>query len=256
MSGLLDGHLAAVTGGGSGIGEAIALGYAEQGAQVVILDNNAAAGADTAQAIRDAGGRAASYEVDLVDRSACNAVAAKIAQDLGQISILVNNAGINRRTPFTGDKNTVAEDWDAIIDINIKGMFNITHALLEPLRASKGRIVNIGSIQSFVHVRWPNSAAYTTSKHGVLGLTRALAAELGPDGVRVNAIGPGLIETPLNKATRENNPDMMATIMQHTPLGRAGKPADIVGPAVFLASDLAAYVTGGILMADGGFRSV
>jgi len=256
MSALLDGHIAAVTGGGSGIGEGIAIGFARHGAEVVILDVNGDAAGQTVNAIRAEGGRASNYQVDITDRAACASAAAAIASDVGQLSILVNNAGINRRTPITGDRDAVAGDWDDIIEINIKGMFNITHALLEPLRASKGRVINIGSIQSFVHVRWPNSAAYTTSKHGVLGFTRALAAELGPDGVRVNAIGPGLIETPLNRAAREANPGMVAQVMQHTPLGRAGTPEDIVGPAVFLASDLSGYVTGGIVMADGGFRSI
>ena len=126
MSGLLDGHLAAVTGGGSGIGEAIALGYAEQGAEIVILDSNAAAGDDTAKAIRDAGGKASSFEINITDRAACHAVAAKIAADVGQLTVLVNNAGINRRTHITGDKAAVEQDWDDIIDVNIKGMFNIT----------------------------------------------------------------------------------------------------------------------------------
>lgn len=256
MSRLLDGHIAAITGAGSGIGEAIALGYAEQGAAVAVLDVNVEAGADTARRIEEAGGRAISLPVDVTDRAACDAAAAEVAATLGQVSILVNNAGINRRTPITGDRAAVRQDWDDIIELNIKGVFNVSHAFLDQLRATKGRVVNIGSIQSFVHVRWPNSAAYTTSKHGVLGFTRALAAELGPDGVRVNAIGPGMIETPLNKAAREANPDMVEKVMAHTPLGRPGKPADIVGPAIFLASDLSAYVTGGIVMADGGFRSV
>lgn len=256
MSKLLDGHIAVVTGGGSGIGEAIALGYAEQGAAVAVLDVNAEAGADTARQIEGTGGRAINLSVDVTDRAACDAAAAEVAAKLGQVSILVNNAGINRRTPITGDKAAVRQDWDDIIELNIKGVFNVSHAFLDQLRATKGRVINIGSIQSFVHVRWPNSAAYTTSKHGVLGFTRALAAELGPDGVRVNAIGPGMIETPLNKAAREANPDMVEKVMAHTPLGRPGKPSDIVGPAIFLASDLSAYVTGGIVMADGGFRSV
>lgn len=256
MSRLLEGHIAAITGAGSGIGEAIALGYAEQGAAVAVLDVNAKAGADTARRIEEAGGRTISLSVDVTDRAACDAAAADVASKLGQISILVNNAGINRRTPITGDRAAVRQDWDDIIELNIKGVFNVSHAFLDQLRATKGRVINIGSIQSFVHVRWPNSAAYTTSKHGVLGFTRALAAELGPDGVRVNAIGPGMIETPLNKAAREANPDMVEKVMAHTPLGRPGKPADIVGPAIFLASDLSAYVTGGIVMADGGFRSV
>jgi NAD(P)-dependent dehydrogenase (short-subunit alcohol dehydrogenase family) len=127
---------------------------------------------------------------------------------------------------------------------------------LAQLRATKGRVVNIASIQSFMHVRTPNSPAYTSSKHGVLGFTRALAAELGKDGVRVNAIGPGFIETPLNQEVRATNPDLVRVFLEHTPLGRAGKPEDIVGPAIFLASDLSGFVTGSIVMADGGYRVV
>ena len=137
--------------------------------------------------------------------------------------------------------------------INLNGVFNVTHAFLDALRATKGRIVNIASIQSFMHVRTPNSPAYTSAKHGVLGFTRALAAELGKHGVRVNAIGPGLIETPLNAQVRANNPELVKIFLDHTPLGRAGKPEDIAGPAIFLASDLSAYVTGAIVMADGGY---
>ena len=140
--------------------------------------------------------------------------------------------------------------------VNLNGVFNVTHAFVDQLRATRGRIVNIGSIQSFVHVRTPNSLAYTTSKHGVLGFTRALAAELGKDGVRVNAIGPGLIETPLNERARANHPELVQIFLDHTPLGRTGKPEDIVGPAIFLASDLSGYVTGSIIMADGGYRVV
>ncbi|MEQ1615426.1 MAG: SDR family oxidoreductase, partial [Hyphomicrobiaceae bacterium] len=131
-----------------------------------------------------------------------------------------------------------------------------THAFVNQLRATKGRIVNIASIQSFMHVRTPNSPAYTASKHGVLGFTRALAADLGKFGIRVNAIGPGLIETPLNAQARSTNPELVKTFLDHTPLGRAGQPGDIVGPAIFLASDMSAYVTGSIVMADGGYRTV
>ena len=256
MTGLLDGHIAAVTGAGSGIGEAIALGYAAQGARVIVLDANEAAGAATAAAITTAGGKADSFKLDVTERQSCRAIAAKIETSIGRISILVNNAGINRRNAFTADVDAVTKDWDDIMSINLDGVFNVTHAFLSQLRATKGRIVNIASIQSFMHVRTPNSPAYTTSKHGVLGFTRALAAELGKDGVRVNAIGPGFIETPLNAQVRATNPDLVRIFMEHTPLGRAGKPADIVGPAVFLASDLASYVTGSIIMADGGYRAI
>lgn len=253
---LLQGHIAVVTGAGSGIGRAIALGYAREGARLVALDINADAASETTQQILNAGGNATSFPLDVTDREACRAVAAQVADQVGQVSILVNNAGINRRNAFTADPDAVIKDWQDIIATNLNGVFNVTHAFLAPLRASKGRIVNIGSVQSFVHMRTPNSLAYTTSKHGVLGFTRALAAELGKDGVRVNAIGPGLIETPLNEKVRANNPELIKIFMDHTPLGRNGTPEDIVGPAIFLASDLSSYVTGSIVMADGGYRTI
>jgi 3-oxoacyl-[acyl-carrier protein] reductase len=253
---LLQDHIAVVTGAASGIGRAIAIGYAREGAQVALLDVNEKAAAEAAQEIREAGGQAMSFALDVTRREDCVAVAKRIAEQVGQVSILVNNAGIARRNGMLGAAEAVIRDWEDVIAINLTGVFNVTHAFLEPLRAGKGRIVNIGSIQSFVHVRTPSSPAYTASKHGVLGFTKALAAELGKDGVRVNAIGPGFIETPLNAATRANNPELAKTFVAHTPLGRAGKPEDIVGPAIFLASDLSAYVTGSIVMVDGGYRTI
>ncbi len=256
MPGLLQNHIAAVTGSGSGIGRAIAVGYAREGAHVAVLDINGEAANATAAEIRAAGGKAQAFTLDVSDRDACRAVAADVAKQIGQVSILVNNAGINRRNAFTGDADAVFKDWQDVMAINLNGPFNVTHAFLGALRAAKGRVVNIASIQSFVHVRTPNSPAYTTSKHGVLGFTRALAAELGKDGVRVNAIGPGFIETPLNEKVRATNPELVKIFLDHTPLGRTGKPEDIVGPALFLASDLSGYVTGSIVMADGGYRSI
>jgi 3-oxoacyl-[acyl-carrier protein] reductase len=256
MPGLLDGHLAVVTGSGSGIGRAIALGYAKQGAQVVALDIDGDSAAETVKVISRSGGKAHSFALDVRARDRCRDVAAQIELKIGQISILVNNAGINRRNAFTAEPKAVITDWQDILATNLNGVFNVTHVFLAQLRATKGRIINIGSIQSFMHVRTPNSPAYTTSKHGVLGFTRALAAELGKDGVRVNAIGPGFIETPLNEKVRATNPDLVRIFLEHTPLGRAGKPEDIVGPAVFLASDLSGFVTGSIIMADGGYRVV
>jgi len=253
---LLEGHIAVVTGAASGIGRAIASGFAREGAQVVVLDLNERAAEEAAAEIRDAGGRAKSFRLDVTRREDCLAMAKRVADEVGQVSVLVNNAGINRRNAFAGEASAVIKDWEDIMAINLNGVFNVTHAFLGALRAAKGRIVNIASIQSFVHVRTPNSAAYTTSKHGVLGFTKALAAELGKDGVRVNAIGPGLIETPLNAQVRANNPELVKIFIDHTPLGRAGKPEDIVGPAIFLASDLSSYVTGSIVMADGGYRTI
>jgi 3-oxoacyl-[acyl-carrier protein] reductase len=253
---LLQNHIAVITGAGSGIGRAIASGYAREGARVVLLDINEKAAAEAAQEIRNSGGSAMSFVLDVTKREDCGAVAKQVADKAGAVSILVNNAGIARRNGMLGATDAVIKDWEDIIAINLTGVFNVTHAFLEPLRAAKGRIVNIGSIQSFVHLRTPSSPAYTASKHGVLGLTRALAAELGKDGVRVNAIGPGFIETPLNEKVRASNPELAKIFIDHTPLGRAGKPEDIVGPAIFLASDMSGYVTGSIVMADGGYRTI
>jgi len=253
---LLANHIAVVTGAASGIGRAIAVGFAREGARVVLLDINEEGAREVTRQIRDAGFDAESIRLDVTRREDCFAIASRIAKEIGQVSVLVNDAGINRRNAFTADAEAVLRDWQDIMAINLNGVFNVTHAFLEPLKAAKGRIINIGSIQSFMHVRTPNSPAYTTSKHAVLGFTRALAAELGKHGVRVNAIGPGLIETPLNASVRANDPALVKTFIDHTPLGRAGQPEDIVGPAIFLASDLSSYVTGSIVMADGGYRTI
>src|ERR1700727_66333 len=169
---LLQNHIAVITGAGSGIGRAIALGYAREGAQVVLLDMNEKAAAEAAAETRDAGGEAASFALDVSSREDCVAVAKRTAEQVGPVSILVNNAGIARRNGMLGASEAVIKDWQDIIAINLTGVFNVTHAFLDALRATKGRIVNIGSIQSFVHLRQPSSPAYTASKHGVLGFTK------------------------------------------------------------------------------------
>ena len=253
---LLASHIAVVTGAGSGIGRAIALGYAREGAHVVALDANKDTAAATAQQILNAAGKADSFALDVTRRDDCIAMAKQVEGKVGKVTVLVNNAGIVGRNGMTGADDAVIRDWENIIAVNLTGVFNVTHAFLGSLRANKGRIVNIGSIQSFLHLRTPSSPAYTASKHGVLGFTKALAAELGKDGVRVNAIGPGFIETAINEKVRATNPDLVNTFLSHTPLGRTGKPEDIVGPAIFLASDLSAFVTGTIVMADGGYLTV
>ena len=134
----------------------------------------------------------------------------------------------------------------------LNGVFNVTHAFLDQLRATKGRVINIGSIQSFMHVRTPNSLAYTTSKHGVLGFTKALAAELGKDGVRVNAIGPGWVKTDVTAALQAD-PERYNAITARIPLGRWAEPDDLAGTAVFLASDASDYITGQVIFVDGGW---
>src|SRR6266566_879429 len=156
---LLQNHIAVVTGAGSGIGRAIASGYAREGARVVLLDVNERAASEAVREIRDGGGKAESCALDVIRRDDCIAAAKQIAEKIGQVSILVNNAGIARRNGMTGAAEAVIKDWEDIIAINLTGVFNVTHAFLGPLRATKGRIVNIGSIQSFVHVRTACSAS-------------------------------------------------------------------------------------------------
>ena len=140
---------------------------------MVLLDINAQAAAEAATEVRDAGGSAENFALDVTKRDDCVAMARQVTEKIGQVSILVNNAGIVRRSGMLGAEEAVIKDWEDVIATNLTGVFNVTHAFLPALRAAKGRIVNIGSIQSFVHVRTPNSPAYTASKHGVLGFTRA-----------------------------------------------------------------------------------
>lgn len=251
MGTLLEGHIAVVTGAGSGIGRAIAKGYAAEGAQVMAADVNAAGAEETAAMITQAGGSAVSSALDVTDRASCAALADKVAGEMGTASVLVNNAGIVRRETISAENADA--DWDVVMAVNATGVYNVTRAFLAPLKQSKGRIVNIGSIQSHVHTG--NAVVYTAAKHGVLGFTRALAAELGPDGIRVNAIGPGLIRTPLNAENRANT-DMESRFIAQTPLRRAGEAEDIAGPAIFLASDLSAFVTGVLIPADGGYLTL
>ena len=163
MPGLLNHHIAVITGAGSGIGRAIAMGYAREGARVVILDANEKAGAGVADEIKAAGGTASSLGLDVTKRDACMAMAKQVADKVGTVTTLVNNAGINRRNPFAGDADTMAADWNDIMAVNLDGVFNVTQAFLPQIRASKGRIVNLGSMQSAIHVRTPSSAAYTAS---------------------------------------------------------------------------------------------
>lgn len=248
MTGLLDGRLALITGGGSGIGEGIARAMANNGARVIVVDVNTEGAGRVAAAI---GGDAAAYGLDVTDRAACDALATTIRRDIGPVAVLVNNAGIIRRG--TVEAANTRADWDATMAVNLDGPYNMVTAFVDQLKATQGSVINIGSIQSFVAL--PNSAAYTSSKHAIRGLTKALAIELSPQGVRVNAIGPGLIATPLNANARQN-PDYMKNFEHRIPMRRLGEPVDIAGPAVFLASDLARYVTGVTLPVDGGFLSL
>lgn len=248
---LLAGRLALVTGAGNGNGRAISLGLAAHGADVVVTDIDAAAAARTADEVRASGRQAWAFALDVTDGAACHALADVVRKDIGPISILINNAGIIIREGI--DSPRAAANWQRVIDVNLTGVFNATHAHLAALRETRGAIVNVGSIASFVGVG--DTLGYSPSKGGVKLLTQALARDLAKDGIRVNAIAPGVIATAMTEATR-NDPQRLAGFMGRTPLGRVGEPEELVGPVVFLVSAMASYVNGVTLPVDGGFLAI
>jgi NAD(P)-dependent dehydrogenase (short-subunit alcohol dehydrogenase family) len=245
---LLNGDVAVITGAAQGNGAAIARGLAAAGAAVLLCDMNETGAKAEADRIKAEGGRAEGFALDVTDRAACASFADRAKEVFGNVSILVNNAGITRRTaPHEAD---FLDHLDAQIAVNLNGTANMVVALLSQLKATGGRVVNIGSIASFVAYR--NSASYAASKGGVLQLTKALACDLATEGVRVNGIAPGVIATPMTEGTRAN-PEAMERFMAHTPMGRVGQPEELVGPVLFLASRLSSYVTGTMLPVDGGY---
>lgn len=248
---LLHDRIALVTGAGQGNGAAIAKGLAAQGARVVATDIRADTAAATAAAIREAGGEAWSWPLDVGDPAACRVLAEIVAAEVGTVSILINNAGICPRN--TIDDPDMRPAWDAAMRINLDGTLNVTLAFVPALRATRGAVVNMASIAAFVSTA--TSVGYSTSKAAVKMLTQNLAQELAKDGVRVNAIAPGVINTAMTAATR-NDPGRAEKFLSRIPLGRYGEPEELVGPVVFLVSPMASYVTGTTLMVDGGYLAV
>jgi NAD(P)-dependent dehydrogenase (short-subunit alcohol dehydrogenase family) len=241
-------EVAVVTGAAQGNGRAIAQGLARHGARVAVCDVQADAAEGVAASLRSEGFVAHAFSLDVTDQRSASALARAVREKLGATAILVNNAGIIRRT-LVGSESFDA-DWRAVMAVNSDGPMRMVSAFLEQLRETKGRIINIGSIMSVS--AGPGLSAYAASKGAVLQLTKALAHDLAPDGIRVNALAPGVIETPMTEATR-NDPEAIGRFMAHTPLRRPGKPEELIGPVLFLASSLSSYVTGVLLPVDGGY---
>ena len=247
----MQGKRVLVTGAGRGLGATIAQGFARQGARVIVADVDGTLAAASAQAIRDAGGQAWDAVLDVTDADAVRAFAAECGVRHGGLDVLVNNAGISARAPF--DDPRTPEIWDRLMRVNLQGTFNVTHAFVEQLKASRGAIVNLCSIVAYGCSI--STAGYVVSKGGVRSFTEVLARDLAPHGVRVNAVAPGLMETEMTAGQRAqaHGTDWY---MQRAPMARAGRADEIVGPVLFLASDMASYVNGVVLPVDGGYLAV
>ncbi|MBT5263363.1 MAG: SDR family oxidoreductase [Rhodospirillaceae bacterium] len=248
MEKLLKSDVAIVTGAAQGNGAAIARGLARHGAAVAVADVNLDGARETAAMIEKDGGRAQAFACDVAEREACEALAIATEDAFGPPSILVNNAGILLRGGI--DDGDYEERWRRTLDVNVMGAVNMTMACLPALRTTKGRVVNIGSIRSFTADR--SAAAYSASKGAILQMTKAFAVELVGDGIRVNAIAPGIIATPMTAITRAD-PGKISKFLENVPMARVGEADELVGPVVFLASEMSSYVTGTMIPVDGGF---
>lgn len=244
----LDGRVALVTGGGSGLGQTIACGFAHSGACVAATDISYEAAQETVEMIRKEGGEGQAQKLDVRDRLGIEEVVTRILQSWGHIDILVNSAGIAVKGTALDYPESA---WDDVLATNLKGTF-LTSQIVGRHMAErrKGKIINLASIGSFI--AYPNSVAYLASKGGVAQLTKAFAVELAPLNVQVNAIAPSLFDTPVVRRVRSDAASM-SYFMERTPVGRMGRPEEIVGAAIFLASDASSMVTGHILAVDGGF---
>ncbi len=241
-------RVAVVTGAAQGNGAAIAKGLARAGVSVALADIRTEGLEDVHNEILADGGAAFSATLDVSEPRSVQDFAATVRDALGPVSILINNAGIIARSPI--DSPTYEEDWQRIFAVNAAGPQIMVRAFLSQLEETSGSVVNLGSIMSVVSAS--GVSAYAASKGAVAQLTKALANELAPRGIRLNAILPGVIETPMTEVTR-NNPDAIAKFITHTPMGRVGRPDELIGPVLFLTSDAASYVTGALLPVDGGY---
>ena len=241
-------RVALVTGAGSGIGRAIAHGLAAEGARVVVSDLDEAGGAETVAAIEKSGGKATFVRGDVSKPADCETLVGSAVKEFGALHVAVNNAGIGGPSAPTGDYPI--DGWDRVIAINLSGVFyGMRYQIPALLDSGGGAIVNVASILG--QVGFANSVAYVAAKHGVVGLTRNAALEYAARGVRVNAIGPAFIRTPLIE--KNMTPEARAGLVAKHPIGRLGEPEEVAELVVWLSSDKASFVTGSYYAIDGGY---
>lgn len=244
----LDGKVAIITGGNTGLGQGYAVALAEAGADIFIPAHSKRGWDDTRKMIEKRGRKVEFMQIDLTEKDAAPRVIDNALKAFGHIDILINNAGMIRRNPLLESKD---EDWDAVIDINLNAVYHLSLAAAKVFaKQGHGKIINIGSMLSFQGGKFIPS--YTASKHGVAGLTKSFASELGAYGIQVNAIAPGYIKT-ANTAPIRADKARNQEILDRIPAGHWAEPHELMGAAVFLASDAANYVNGTIMPVDGGY---
>lgn len=240
-----------ITGGGRGLGRSIADGFSMQGATVILVGRSFEQLNNAVSEIREAGGKAAAFPADIADEDSVSALCKSVHETFGRIDVLVNNAGINPW--YKSAEKTTLQEWRQIIDVNLTGVFlTCKHVGQIMLDAGQGSIINITSVAGRVGLA--KTTAYCAAKGGVEMLTRQLALEWAPKGIRVNAVAPGYFATDLTEGLR-THPVLGRRVLDRTPLGRFGDPEEIVGASLFLASSAAAYVTGHSLAVDGGWTA-
>lgn len=244
---LLKGKVSLVTGAGSGIGEAVARSFADAGSRVIVVDINDGPARDVARSIGDA----AHPEVaDVSDPDSVRELIDRVMKEHGRLDIAVNNAGIGGESALVGEYPV--EEWRKVIAVNLDGVFYcLRFEIPAMLRGGGGSIVNMGSVLS--SVGFQQSAAYMSAKHGLVGLTKAAAIEYSKEGIRVNAVGPGFVETPLLK--RPESAELVAGVKALHPIGRLGQPEEVAAVVTFLASDQASFVTGSYYTVDGAYTA-
>ncbi len=249
MAGLVQGKIALVTGGGSGIGRATSLALAKEGAKVAVADVVVAGGEETVRMITAAGGEATFIKVDVAKAAEVEALIKKVVETYGRLDCAFNNAGIEGEMTTTVDCSEA--NWDCTIAINLTGVWLcMKHEIPQMLKQGGGAIVNTASVAGLVGFQ--GLSAYVASKHGVNGLTKTAALEYAKQGIRVNAVCPGVIHTPMLDRLFSSQPSAGETIAAMEPVGRLGKPEEIAAAVVWLCSDAASFVTGLPMAVDGG----